>query len=91
MAIVHQEITVYGRVQGVGYRYFCYNKAKLFNIKGSATNKINGTVVVKAEGNEEDIQLYVQELKKGPMMAYVEDIRINTIESPGFYQGFGMY
>lgn len=40
------EITISGRVQGVGFRPFIYNLAKNYNIKGFVTNNATGVFII---------------------------------------------
>jgi tRNA pseudouridine55 synthase len=67
---------VYGRVQGVGYRYFVREKAQSLDISGYVKNLEDGTVEVLAQGREENLQKLIEELKKGPYLAKVEKIDI---------------
>ncbi len=67
---------VYGRVQGVGYRYFVKEKAQSLDISGYVKNLEDGTVEVLAQGREENLQKLIEELKKGPYLAKVEKIDI---------------
>jgi len=67
---------VYGRVQGVGYRYFVKEKAQILNLFGYVKNLEDGTVEVLAQGREENLQKLIEELKKGPYLAKVEKIDI---------------
>lgn len=67
---------VYGRVQGVGYRYFVKEKAQSLDISGYVKNLEDGTVEVLAQGREENLQKLIEELKNGPYLAKVEKIDI---------------
>ena len=67
---------VYGRVQGVGYRYFVKEKAQNLYIFGYVKNLEDGTVEVLAQGREENLQKLIEELKRGPYLAKVEKIDI---------------
>lgn len=74
-------IFVDGRVQGVFYRDFTRRQAKKFNITGWVRNLFDGRVEVIAEGEEEDLKKFVEELKKGPPAARVKDIKITEEEA----------
>lgn len=80
------EATVYGRVQGVGFRYFVETKAQLLGVTGWVANSWDGTVKVVAEGKEEAIMELLDLLYKGPRMAYVEDVKyvISDIDQMSF-------
>jgi tRNA pseudouridine55 synthase len=67
---------IYGKVQGVGYRYFTEKIAKNLNILGYVKNLEDGTVKVVAQGKEEDLQKFIEQLKIGPFLAKVEKIDI---------------
>ena len=56
---------VYGRVQGVGYRYFVKEKAQNLDLFGYVKNLEDGTVEVLAQGREENLQKLIEELKMG--------------------------
>jgi tRNA pseudouridine55 synthase len=67
---------VYGRVQGVGYRYFVKEKAQNLDIFGYVKNLEDGSVEVLARGREENLQKLIEELKKGPFLARVDKLDI---------------
>jgi tRNA pseudouridine55 synthase len=67
---------VYGRVQGVGYRYFVKEKAQNLDIFGYVKNLEDGTVEVLAQGSEENLQKLIEELKKGPFLARVDKLDV---------------
>ncbi len=67
---------VYGKVQGVGYRYFVKEKAQSLDIFGYVKNLEDGSVEVLAQGREENLQKLIEELKKGPFLARVDKLDI---------------
>ncbi len=67
---------VYGRVQGVGYRYFVKEKAQNLDLFGYVKNLEDGSVEVLAQGREENLQKLIEELKKGPFLARVDKLDI---------------
>ncbi len=80
---VRAEILVSGRVQGVGFRRFARNAAERLGIDSNPINLRDGRVFVIAEGRPEAVELYINELKKGPMFAHVEDVDITFREALG--------
>jgi acylphosphatase len=72
-------ITVKGMVQGVGFRYHTLVVAMNFGINGYARNRHDGSVFIEAEGEEEQLKLFVEWCSKGPARAIVE----NVIVQPG--------
>jgi acylphosphatase len=80
------EAKIYGRVQGVGFRYFTEVKAETLGITGWVANLWDGTVKVVAEGPEDKINEFLSALWKGPRLAVVEDIKydLKDIDQPTF-------
>ena len=54
-----------GRVQGVGFRYFVQQKARECQLAGWVKNLPNGKVEIEAEGEEQDINCFIDYLKIG--------------------------
>ncbi|KOH46631.1 acylphosphatase [Sunxiuqinia dokdonensis] len=54
-----------GRVQGVGFRYFVQQKARECQLTGWVKNLPNGKVEIEAEGEEQDINCFIDYLKIG--------------------------
>ena len=79
---------VSGLVQGVGYRYFTERVAREYGLVGYVKNLVDGRVEVFAEGEEEVLQDFLITLRKGPMMARVDDIETHWQEPTGKYRDF---
>lgn len=74
------EIIISGRVQRVGYRYFCFKVAERLGIKGYVENLLNGKVRIIITGEEEEKNLFIEELKKGPVFARVDYMDVGEIK-----------
>lgn len=68
----HLKIKIYGRVQGVFFRWEAGEKAKELGITGFAENAPDGSVYIEAEGEEENLKAFLDWCKKGPPVAGVE-------------------
>jgi len=77
---VKYKVTVKGLVQGVGYRYFCRNKAMEYGITGFAKNNINGNVDLVIEGEKNLVNDFLKHLKIGPMHASVSSVVIEELK-----------
>lgn len=74
-----KHIKVYGRVQGVGFRFFTTRLAKQLNIVGSVEN-VNDYVEIYASGEKENLDKFVQDTINGPAPASnVEDYTIEDV------------
>ena len=82
------EIVVQGVVQGVGYRFFVLNQARLFDVKGYVRNMPNGTVQVVAEGKKGIVQDFIERLRIGPLSAHVTGVDVKWDEKDSGYTEF---
>ena len=65
---------VRGSVQGVGYRAFASNVAKLAGVRGWARNLDDGRVEVYAIGELEQLSLFEGRLRQGPHFSDVRGV-----------------
>ena len=71
-------VTVYGRVQGVYFRYFVLNTARGLSLKGYVRNLRRGDAVeVQAEGDKPQLDKLLEQLKTGPSGARVKRLEID--------------
>jgi acylphosphatase len=59
------QLNIFGVVQGVGFRNFVKNKAKLLGIKGCVKNEFDGSVTVIAGGNDSQLESLKEFIKTG--------------------------
>ena len=52
MEKIRLELHYYGRVQGVGFRYWAHTQAIKANVTGWARNEYDGTVTMEVQGRE---------------------------------------
>lgn len=71
---------IYGRVQGVAYRYWTQNEASKKSILGWVRNRRDGCVEAVFSGSEEDVMDMLQACWSGPILANVEDIKTEDFE-----------
>jgi acylphosphatase len=88
--MVHYEITIKGRVQGVGFRQFVKQKALDFGIKGWVKNMPDGSVLVKAEASEIDMEPFVDHLRRGPSMGRVDKLLTNRVDKLAGFSDFSI-
>lgn len=60
--IVRRHLKVYGRVQGVGFRYRAYYTAMELGLTGWAANLDDGSVEMELQGKEELIELLMKRM-----------------------------
>lgn len=69
-----KQFFVFGRVQGVGFRFFTLQEAKQIGVTGYVKNREDGSVAVVAQGSEAQIQQLRLWLSKGPRTSQVERV-----------------
>ncbi|MEA2107409.1 MAG: acylphosphatase [Bacteroidota bacterium] len=72
-------IYIYGKVQGVGFRYSALQKANELSIKGFVHNKSDGSVYIEAEGKAEILEEFLVWCHQGPSWARVDNIKYEEI------------
>ncbi|OIP00410.1 MAG: hypothetical protein AUJ98_07635 [Bacteroidetes bacterium CG2_30_33_31] len=70
------KIILAGHVQGVGFRQFILQKAIQLNINGFVKNQNDGSVIVEASGNQDNLELFIENCKNGPTRAIVSQFSI---------------
>ena len=82
--IVHFNIEISGRVQGVGFRYSTVQAARRYGIKGFVKNMNNGNVYIEAEGTKKNIEEFTRWCTSGPSLARVENVEVAKSSLKGF-------
>lgn len=72
-------IIIEGKVQGVGFRYFCQMQAMKLSLTGSARNMNNGMVHVEVQGEVQSLDKFLAALHKGNGFCRVDDYSIKKL------------
>ncbi|UOQ42793.1 acylphosphatase [Halobacillus salinarum] len=87
MAII--QIIVHGQVQGVGFRATTKNIADQYQIKGWVKNTADGSVEIEAEGESQNLEEFISEIKKGPTpFAKVEAVNTEQLDASKGHKSF---
>ncbi|WP_067724640.1 acylphosphatase [Oceanobacillus damuensis] len=82
-------VNVSGHVQGVGFRYFTQHTAVEYNITGWVKNEDDGSVLMEAFGDEENLSLFLDVIKKGPSrFAEVQGMDVTTLAGDPQFKSF---
>jgi acylphosphatase len=80
-------MTVYGKVQNVGFRFYTARTAEEFNITGFVRNEPDGSVYIEAEGEKDALETFITWCHRGPQWARIDQFDIQ--EQPLMnYKGF---
>lgn len=74
---------VSGRVQGVGFRWWARDRARLHRLAGHAVNLPDGRVEVDIEGPHDDVAALLSELRTGPRSARVVAVATRRVPPRG--------
>jgi hydrogenase maturation protein HypF len=86
---VRLKVKVTGIVQGVGFRPFIYRTAVEHQLKGYVKNRGDAGVEIVLEGEDQDIQCFLKDLReKKPPLAKIYDIITSKLEGKNEYQSF---
>ena len=80
----HFNIRVKGRVQGVGFRYSALKAAKSYKIIGFVRNEADGSVYIEAEGDEFNLELFLEWCRRGSGFGRVDDVVYTESNLQGF-------
>lgn len=75
------KISIFGKVQGVGFRASILKYAKKNGITGWTSNTSDGNLVINAEGEKNQIIDFIEWCKVGPKNAVIE-------RSEAYYQKY---
>ena len=72
-----KHLLIFGKVQGVGFRYWLYVKAIKKNIRGWVKNTIQGQVEALLIGDDdENVNDLIKQCQKGPLSSNVTQVKI---------------
>ncbi|MGH9475146.1 MAG: acylphosphatase [Terriglobales bacterium] len=79
---------VYGRVQGVGFRYFAQRQANTLGLGGWVRNREDGSVEIMACGDADALDEMEGRLRKGPSGAAVRRLIRGAAEEAAAWKDF---
>ena len=83
--------TVYGRVQGVYFRYFARTVARDLGLTGYVRNLASGDAVeVKAEGQKSQLDKLLEQLRAGSPGARVKRVDVDWSACTGRFDDFNI-
>jgi acylphosphatase len=95
-----KQVHVYikGDVIGVGFRAWCKIQAKMNNVSGWVRNVydrpevfgVEGGVEALIQGDEQNVSLMVETIKKGPPVARVEAVEVFWQDPKEVFEGFNI-
>jgi acylphosphatase len=81
---------VYGRVQGVGFRFYTVDAAVTLGLTGWVANRYDDSVEVVAEGLHMQLQTLLDQLHQGPSMARVDQVQYDFLPATREFKRFSI-
>ena len=85
-----KQLTVYGRVQGVGFRYYVQYTGNRMGLSGDVRNRADSTVEIVVEGDARKMADFIRQVEKGPPLSRVERVDVLDIPVKGTYSSFSI-
>ncbi len=79
---------VFGRVQGVNFRYYTTRTARRLGLTGWVANRRDGTVEAVAEGERSALDEFVDFLHRGSPAASVDEVDVDWGDPSGGFDSF---
>ena len=73
----HINISIKGRVQGVGFRYSTLKKAKELGIYGFVKNMPDRSVYIEAEADKKTLEKFTKWCNEGPPFSRVDSVIVS--------------
>ena len=86
--MVRKHIIFYGRVQGVGFRYYSVYKERALGLTGWVRNLYDGTVEMEVQGKESEIDQLIIFLQNQRFIL-IEDMKVKrlpVVDERDFYE-----
>ena len=74
MEILHYNILVKGKVQGVWFRKYTKEKAEVLGLKGYVKNEVSKNVYIEAEGSIDILTKFIECLYEGSPFSRVSEV-----------------
>lgn len=81
-------LTVYGKVQGVGFRYFSQMKAVQYDVCGWVKNSEAGSVEILAEGTQDNLNRFIEDIRGGNPFSKVTEMVVKDVDKVENYHSF---
>ena len=81
-------ISITGKVQGVGFRYFVRQQASDQKLTGWVKNNMDGSVEILATGPADKLEAFISQIKKGPQGSRIDNFFFSWIRTQNKVKDF---
>ena len=86
MIAIH--ISIYGDIQGTGFRSWSKEQAKKFSLSGWVRKASDGSIEIFTQGEEEKINDFVSSCWDGSNMAFIDEVLVKDANSDDSISSF---
>lgn len=83
-----RRLEIFGRVQGVGFRYAMQREAERLGVRGWVRNRRDGSVEALAHGASAAVERLTEWARRGPAAAQVVEVRTAPADGGDVFDGF---
>jgi len=76
-------LSIRGRVQGVGFRAFVIDRARLLGLRGWVRNRRDGSVEALLIGEDDTVNAVIADCARGPGLAHVQHLEKQPAHDDG--------
>ena len=89
--MVGSHISIYGEVQGSGFRSWAKEQSSKLNLVGWGRKASDGSIEIFVQGEEEDLNSFISLCWDGPPFAHVDDVLVQEAQADESLTGFQIY
>jgi|TARA_B100001093_G_scaffold193377_1_gene185978 acylphosphatase len=89
--MIGSHISIYGEVQGSGFRSWAKEQSAKLNLMGWARKASDGSIEIFVQGEEEPLNVFISLCWDGPSFAHVEDVLVQDANHDESIKGFEIY
>ena len=81
-------VRIFGRVQGVGFRFWTQREAQKLGLSGWVRNGSDGSVTARIAGPEPAVSTMLERFREGPPEASVSSVTTEVVDGDPSTDGF---
>lgn len=82
------KLQIFGKVQGVCFRFLAKKTANNLKINGWVKNMDDGSIYIEAEGEEKNLEKFIKWCYRGPIFAKIDDVRVEYSKNNNNFRDF---
>tara|TARA_B100000700_G_scaffold305142_1_gene378637 strand:- start:24 stop:293 length:270 start_codon:yes stop_codon:yes gene_type:complete len=86
--MIGSHISIYGEVQGSGYRAWAKEQSSKLNLTGWVRKASDGSIEIFAQGEEEKINDFVSLCWDGPNMSFIDEVLVKDASTDDSISSF---